>query len=182
MKVSREDWLAKGLALLAEEGPEVIRIDRLCRSLKVSKGSFYHYFENRQAYVDDLLAYWLKQGTMDVIESLASIADPNARGEALNERIEQADLKPEMALRFWGRQEPRVAEAVAMVDQRRIDYLTHLVQEQTGSGSHARLMAKLAYANFVGCQALGDLVEQQEWVQMDRLLHQMILSHLGGTV
>lgn len=181
MKVSREEWLARGLTLLAEEGPEAIRIDRLCRALNVSKGSFYHYFENRQAYVDDLLDYWLKLGTMDVIESLASIADPNARGEALNACIQQADLKPEMALRFWGRQEPRVAEAVAQVDQRRLDYLTRLVQEQTGCGSQASLMAKLAYAQFVGCQALGDLVDQNEWVQLDRLLHQMVLTHLRGS-
>lgn len=178
MKISREEWLAKGLALLAEHGSEVIKIDRLCRHLKVTKGSFYHYFANRQAFVDDLLTYWLKKDTDEVIESLAGTADPHARGEALNKRVEQADLKPEMALRIWGHQNPGVAEAVARVDKRRLDYLTRLVEEQTGQSDQAELMAKLAYAHFVGCQALGDLVSKDEWVQMDQMLHQMVLRQL----
>ena len=180
MKISREEWLSSGLALLAEHGSEVIKIDRLCRHLKVTKGSFYHYFANRQAFVDELLAYWLKKDTDEVIESLSGMADPHARGQALNQGVEQADLKPEMALRIWGHQDPGVAEAVARVDKRRLDYLTSLVQEQTGRSDQAVLMAKLAYAHFVGCQTLGDLVSKDEWAQMDLLLHQMVLNQLEG--
>jgi AcrR family transcriptional regulator len=180
MKISREDWLARGLKLLAAHGPDVIKIDRLCGHLKVTKGSFYHYFANRQAFIDELLAFWLKQDTEDIITSLADIADPGARSDALNAIIHQSDLRPEMALRFWGREEPAVAEVVALVDQRRLDYLTRLISEQTGSVDQASVIAKLAYAHFVGCQVLGDLVNQEEWVSMDRLLNEMVLNQLGG--
>lgn len=179
MKVSREQWLAEGLRLLGEQGPEVLKIDRLCRHLQVSKGSFYHHFRDREDYIEALLAHWQASGTEAVIESLASLSTPEQRSQQLNEHIVQADIRPEIELRAWGRQSPRVAETVAQVDQRRMDYVADLVRAQTGDTKQARVMARIAYAHFVGCQYLQHSVTREDWAEMDQLLQDMVQHYLA---
>lgn len=179
MKLSREDWLQKGLAVLATYGSEDLKIDRLCKHLKVTKGSFYHYFAHRDEYLAALLEYWQNHYTNDLIRAVSGIADPSQRGRELNAKIGAIDLRPETALRSWGRKDERVAAVVAQVDRERIDYLTQLIVEQTHSVGQAELMAKLVYAHFVGCQHLGELVTQFEWQQMDELLQDMVARLLS---
>jgi Bacterial regulatory proteins, tetR family len=40
-RLSVDDWIQAGFAILAEEGIKALKIDRLCRRLGVTKGSFY---------------------------------------------------------------------------------------------------------------------------------------------
>jgi AcrR family transcriptional regulator len=39
--LSVDDWIQAGFAILAAEGIKALKIDRLCRHLAVTKGSFY---------------------------------------------------------------------------------------------------------------------------------------------
>jgi len=43
-RLSVDDWMQAGFAILAEEGIKALKIDRLCRRLGVTKGSFYWHF------------------------------------------------------------------------------------------------------------------------------------------
>ena len=43
-RLSADDWIQAGFALLAEGGPNALRLDRLCERLEVTKGSFYWHF------------------------------------------------------------------------------------------------------------------------------------------
>jgi AcrR family transcriptional regulator len=43
-RLSVDDWVQAGFAILAEEGIKALKIDRLCRRLGVTKGSFYWHF------------------------------------------------------------------------------------------------------------------------------------------
>lgn len=180
MKVSREQWLAEGLKLLGQQGPDVLKIDRLCQHLTVSKGSFYHHFRDREDYVDALLGYWQESGAESVIKALSSISIPEQRSRQLNKHIAQADLKPEIELRAWGRQNPQVAKSVAAVDQQRMDYLTDQVSVQAEDAEQARVIARMVYAQFVGCQYLQHSVTQQDWAAMDSLLQTMVHQYLDG--
>ena len=49
-QLKREDWLERGLNLLAEEGSEALTIDSLCQRFGVTKGSFYHHFGSKDAF------------------------------------------------------------------------------------------------------------------------------------
>ena len=53
---SRSDWIQAGLAAVADHGPNGLRIDRLCRSLGVSKGSFHHHFAGSGDFKQTILA------------------------------------------------------------------------------------------------------------------------------
>ena len=53
---TRSDWLETGLAAVVDDGPNGLRIDRLCRRLGVSKGSFHHHFAGAGDFKRSLLA------------------------------------------------------------------------------------------------------------------------------
>ncbi|MBZ0331404.1 TetR/AcrR family transcriptional regulator [Halomonas sp. ANAO-440] len=178
MKISRELWLSEGLRFLGEQGPEALKIDRLCRHLEVSKGSFYHHFSDRSAYVEALLEHWLTSSTEAVFESLASVPDPAQRGKQLNAHIARANLKPEIELRAWGRHNARVADAVARVDRRRMEYLANLISLRTGEREQAGSIANMIYSQFVGCQYLQHSINQESWARMDQLLQTMVQQYL----
>jgi AcrR family transcriptional regulator len=59
-RLSREDWLAKAIDVLARQGSTKMGVDALADSLGVTKGSFYWHFKDRSFYVQWLLEYWLQ--------------------------------------------------------------------------------------------------------------------------
>src|SRR5258708_7461683 len=52
-RLSVDDWIQAGFAILAEEGIKALKIDRLCRRLGVTKGSFYWHFTDIARYRAD---------------------------------------------------------------------------------------------------------------------------------
>jgi AcrR family transcriptional regulator len=64
-RVSRDDWLQRGLEVLRESGVEVevevVKIDHLARSLGVAKTGFYWHFENRAELLESMLEYWARR-------------------------------------------------------------------------------------------------------------------------
>ena len=53
-----DDWVQAGFAVLAEDGPNALRIGRLCERLEVTKGSFYWHFTDMRAYRAALADAW----------------------------------------------------------------------------------------------------------------------------
>ena len=53
-RLSVDDWIQAGFAILADGGPNALRVDRLCERLGVTKGSFYWHFADLAAYRDAL--------------------------------------------------------------------------------------------------------------------------------
>lgn len=52
---SLDTWIDTGYLLFAEEGPEGIQIERLARMTKLNKSGFYHYFGDRDTYLERLM-------------------------------------------------------------------------------------------------------------------------------
>ncbi len=51
-------WIQAGIARLASDGIESVRIELLARDLRVSKGSFYWHFRDREDLLGKILAHW----------------------------------------------------------------------------------------------------------------------------
>jgi len=49
-RLSIEDWLQAGYIVLAEQGVRALKVERLCRLLGVTRGSFYWHFEDIDGY------------------------------------------------------------------------------------------------------------------------------------
>src|ERR1700712_2597232 len=67
-RTTRETWIDAGLSALAEGGPDAVRVDAVAQALGVTRGGFYHQFEDRQALLDALLDTWESRSTDEVLE------------------------------------------------------------------------------------------------------------------
>jgi AcrR family transcriptional regulator len=172
---SRTDWLDAGLALLAAEGRGAITVERLCARMGRTKGSFYHHFESRDAFVVALLERWEGVSTRQIIRDLAPLASPTARLRALGERTtREVDLRLERTIRLWADGEPAVAAVLARVDAAREGYLVEQFGAALGDPTRARLAARAHMALLVGTEMLYQNLSRTELAD----LH-VFVDHLG---
>ena len=117
---SVDDWVQTGFGILAEEGVKALTIDRLCRRLGVTKGSFYWHFTDTKAYRGALVDAWAvlrdqDRGRFDEIDALP----PRERlSQMMTALVGPRHWMLERAMREWARSEPTVAAAVRASDQR----------------------------------------------------------------
>lgn len=120
----RGDWLALGLAALAEQGPAGLTIEALCRRADKTKGSFYAHFPAIETYLSALaLDTRIEQGMRRLAQLDASVAAICA--EVDRERIAYLERLHGESGRFSQR------EALALA---RIEYAAFLGFQQLDLG------------------------------------------------
>ena len=144
---TRSDWIQAGLVAVADNGPDGLRIDRLCRHLGVSKGSFHHHFAGAGDFKQTLLAAYealVVEALNQAIEQTAA-DNPKAALAGLTAAITSRDsfYRPdlEVAMRAWAFSDPEVRAVQERVDTRRLESLQgHLVQNSRRSrgSAHSR--------------------------------------------
>ena len=126
---TRSDWLQAGLTAVADDGPDGLRIDRLCRRLGVSKGSFHHHFAGAGDFKRALLDAYetlVVEALNDAIEQTAAIT-PQQSLAGLTAAITstQSFYRPELevAIRAWAFSDSQVRGVQERVDRRRLESL-----------------------------------------------------------
>jgi AcrR family transcriptional regulator len=126
-------WTEAALDLLAIQGIDGVRVELLAKQLEVTKGSFYWHFKDRDALHETMLAHWRRQATLQLIERLERDgASPELRLRRLlrlpiSGRRSQRAADVELAVRLWGRRDPRARAALEEVDQLRLRYIGKLL-------------------------------------------------------
>lgn len=178
-RFSKSGWLDLGLGLLVSHGAATIRIDRLCAQAERTKGSFYHHFKDRDAYVVEICAYWEQTLTLTqtVIDKTNEVSDPIRRLQTLNKLAFGIDADLERALRRWAGSEPIVEAGVARVDKRRVEYLARLWQDAKEISSQKAIdLAVMDYAAMVGFQQLYIPVTGERRTRIDGFYGQLMKS------
>lgn len=151
-RLDAEAWTDAALAELAAHGIDGVRVEVLAKRLEVTKGSFYWHFRNRDMLLVKMLERWRRRATLSLIERLdRGVASPTERLRQLLRlplKGERAALAAdiELAIRLWGRTDPRARGALEEVDQLRLQYIAQLMTEAGASPTEARARALLAYA------------------------------------
>ncbi|WP_067465207.1 TetR/AcrR family transcriptional regulator [Nocardia amamiensis] len=152
-RTPRSNWIEQGLAALAAGGPEAVRIESLAAALGVTKGGFYGHFADRNALLAEMLDTWERETTDDVItqvESQGGDARAKIRRAGLltfsDDRLRPMDL----AVRDWARRDPRVAERLRRVDNRRMDYLRELFGTLCSDPDEVEARSMLAFCLAIG--------------------------------
>ena len=67
------------IAILADGGPNALRLDRLCERLGVTKGSFYWHFADLPAYRTALIEAWgsLQDQDRQLFENSSNVEPAN---------------------------------------------------------------------------------------------------------
>ena len=151
-----DTWIAAALEMLAEHGIDGVRVELLARNLGVTKGSFYWHFKDRDTLHAAMLDSWRRRTTLGLIERLNRDLRPRERLLTLirlpisGPKSEQA-AAVELAIRLWGRRDPRPAAALTEVDELRTEYLAQLLRECGVAETESRSRAFLAYAYMMAC-------------------------------
>lgn len=153
-KLSRREWISGAFEALCEGGVEALRVEPLAKRLGVTKGSFYHHFENRRALHVELVAEWERHGTTQIIERVDQESpDPAARLRTLAHETMKPDPFTdaiETRMRSWAAIDEEVSAAVSRVDGRRLDFTRGLLQEIGLPASLAKRRARLFYRVLIG--------------------------------
>jgi AcrR family transcriptional regulator len=153
---SRSDWIQAGLSAVADEGPNGLRIDRLCQRLGVSKGSFHHHFAGAgdfkralltayEALVVELLDQTIERTATDTPK--AALADLTAAITS-TEGFYRPDL--EVAMRAWAFSDPEVRAVQERVDTRRLVSLEGIWSRILDDPAAVRTAALLPYLVGIG--------------------------------
>ena len=59
---SQQAWIETGYALFAKYGLEGIQVEPLARALGMNKSGFYHYFGDRDSFLEAMMQYHVLQG------------------------------------------------------------------------------------------------------------------------
>lgn len=129
-RTPRGRWVEEGLRMLAEGGPDAVRIEALAKRLGVTKGGFYGYFADRGALLEAMLDAWERESTDDVIERVESEGgDARTRAVRAGTLTFSSDrlLPLDLAVRDWARRDAAVAERLRRVDDRRMALLRETI-------------------------------------------------------
>jgi AcrR family transcriptional regulator len=153
---SRNDWIQAGLAAVADEGPDGLRIDRLCRSLGVSKGSFHHHFAGSSDFKRAILAAYeaLVVETLDQAIHHTAGDSPKAALAGLTAAITSTEgfYRPdlEVAMRAWAFSDPDVRAVQQRVDTQRIESLQRIWSRILDDPAEVQTAALLPYLVGIG--------------------------------
>lgn len=146
-KLGRQDWLNIGLQTLIENGIEAVRVEPIAKLLKVTRGSFYWHFKNRDELLVAILQEWEAQNTEIVIQTVETDEDdPNTKLLRLFEIAARDDDRLEKAVRIWA-----ANDAIARIDRRRLTYLQDLFLQLGCSVQDAQVRARVVNSGKYVC-------------------------------
>lgn len=150
--LDRDAWLRKALDVLFALGISQVKVEVLARKLKLTKGSFYWHFRNRDDLLRSMVDWW-REHQLAFITRLdeREIPDPLAQIRAVIDFTQHTDdSRHDIAMREFARFNKWAAVAVSTVDQRRLEYLTRLFGAAGFSAEEALLRARTLYFYQVG--------------------------------
>lgn len=157
-EIREAEWIGAAREALIEGGMGAVKVDRLARRLGVTRGGFYWRFESPAALLDALLDDWRETNSAAFLAAVGGPGTPRERFDRLMRVwIEEDGYSPayDTAIREWGRVDPKVAQAVAEVDDRRIEALERLFGEGGYPPREALVRARVTYYHQVGYYAMG---------------------------
>ncbi len=151
-RLSVDDWIQAGYAILAEEGIKALKIDRLCSRLGVTKGSFYWHFTDIKTYRTALVQAWGQQRDEDRRHFSAATGKPPRErlSQMMSSLVSARHWALERAMREWARTDDAVAASVRDADQRVVAAVRQAFLDYGFSPDDADLRANATFAAGIG--------------------------------
>lgn len=133
--LSKSDWLTVARIALLHGGVEAVRVEKLARTLQVTKGSFYWHFRDREEILETLLQEWEQE--RDVISNLVDQEDLRTALTHLFSEVgrrvkasEVGESPSDAAIFAWAAVSKDVAARVNKEEAIRIRILKHALGEE----------------------------------------------------
>ncbi|WP_235658196.1 TetR/AcrR family transcriptional regulator [Mycolicibacterium moriokaense] len=151
-RLSADDWIEAGFAVLADGGPNALRIDALCERLDVTKGSFYWHFTDMPAYRGALVEAWgtLHDRNRRPFENMPDV-DPRERLDVMMRTlVAPKHWALERAMRVWALTDDAALASVQQSDGRVVRAVRQAFIDFGFEPEDAALRALVVYASGVG--------------------------------
>ncbi len=144
-------WVTGALDVIARDGVQALRIERLARHVGVSKGSFYWFFPDLDALKMQALLYWRDTLNAPVFEAVRAEDGPlNTRLMLLIKLVSSGRLgRYDGAIRSWALVDPRARAFVRQVDRERMAFMEEIFTTGSGDPCTATLRAHVFYRSFI---------------------------------
>lgn len=157
-KLSREDWIGLARKALIASGVDDVKVDVLARRLKVTRGSFYWHFKNRQELLDALLADWEVNNRRE-IETVAqrSSGDEDSWIEIFKIWLGEDPSFPafDIAVRVWAKKSRPAAKLVHEIDDAWVALFQDRFERRGMTYPESFVRARITYFHQIGYFALG---------------------------
>ncbi len=122
-RVSKDQWLALALDVLAVEGITGVKIERLAKKLGITKSGFYWHFKNRDDLLAQMLEYWRREFTTIV----SGFVQEHRHHQPADQQLlwimttiyEKGLYRYEIPLRAWAMQDEKAREVLQEIDDER---------------------------------------------------------------
>ena len=143
--LDRTSWLDAAIETLGRSGIAAVSIVQLANDLGVTRGSFYHHFNDRDDLLKSMLDYWEQTWTIEVREEIRSLTvSPAEKLQALVHAIrEHSAAVHDAPFRAWALYDPLARSYLVRVDEIRVNYIRGLFEEAGFSGIDAENRARL---------------------------------------
>lgn len=153
---TRETWLTAALEQLREHGPGGLAVDKIARRLGVTRGSFYHHFDNLESLLEELPTHWMHRHAptpFEVMIEWAPTIEEYVRKLVCDYIPNMGRMRYDAAMRAWAETDEAAQRALCEVDAARLEMLTRFFQH-FGCGDCAVPSAMLAYSMIVGVEGV----------------------------
>jgi AcrR family transcriptional regulator len=153
--LTRQEWTRAALDALAEDGVAGVSVDRLARTLGITRGSFYWHFRDRRELIDAALEQWEREYTTELLPEADAVHDPVERLRLVFREVYERPVEQIENALASAADDPLVAPAVARVIRTRLDFLRRIFTDLGLADEEASDRAWLAYALYTGHHQLG---------------------------
>ncbi|MCC2102977.1 MAG: TetR/AcrR family transcriptional regulator [Hyphomicrobiales bacterium] len=176
-QLGRKEWIAAAIEAASEGGIDNVRVERLARRLRVTKGSFYWHFKDRNALLQALLEAWQDMQTTAVIDNVEAVGgQPREILANVISHIGGMNVGLEIALRQWAATDDEVYKTIVRIDEVRISHLQSIIARAGIPAERARERAMLLYYAFIGEAAFGRPIAPEDRATRMRGIQEMIFS------
>jgi AcrR family transcriptional regulator len=154
-----DKWIDAARRLAASRGIDHVKVDIIARQLGVTRGGFYHHFQDRSDLLRQLLKKWESENVF--FEDLPRATERDATVRLFRDQyallIHQQRFDPDwdLAMREWARTDARVRRVLRRVDDGRIATLARYFKAMGMTAKEAVIRAEALYLHQMGFYALG---------------------------
>ncbi len=179
-RFSREDWITSARKVLVETGVDDVKVDRLARKMKVTRGSFYWHFQHRKDLLDALLCDWEARNYFEIAQVRARWARtaPDL-GEVVIIWLSEDPSFPafDTAIRAWGRKSRPVSDTVGRVDEAWVSLLGEVFLKSGYDPTQSLVRARVTYFHQMGYYALSMKEETAERFRLAPYYYEVLTGH-----
>ena len=154
-------WLDSGIRRFALFGLKGLNIKEMAHEINIAASSFYHYFNTKEEYLEQLLEYWHEEGSMKVIEEVFLEDRPLEALKLLLRTVFEKGFIFEsflLQLKVASADNKMFLHRAQETDKIRISFLTSLLARTGLTDEEARKKATQLYLYMLGVHAYTNLV------------------------